>query len=121
MIGPQGLRHSMKNNAVVCLFIEVVRSKTPMVFRMPVLCSDYKIKISLYLVNNRHYQITLRNRKRSSWHKIILNINENKCFHLKLFFKFINEPVAFSLQFSADSYFINVRVIKSFVFFRKFF
>src|SRR5665647_3979344 len=121
MIRPESLLCSMKDNFGKYFLIIVVRSKTLMVFGMPVLGSYHQIKITLNLVNYRYYQITLRHFQWTSWHKILLGINDNKCFHLKLLFKFINESVAFIFKVSAYSNFINMRVVKPFIFFRKFF
>src|ERR1035437_5256522 len=108
----------MQEHFVKWFTCKMVRSKTLMFVWMPVLCSYYKIKITLYLINNRYDNITLRNLKGTSGHKIILNINNNKCFHLQSFFKFINEFIAFCLQSFTDSNFIDMRIVEPFIFFR---
>jgi len=74
---PKDLFDSVEDDAIAGLFAGVICGETSVVGRMPVLCSENKIKASLQFVGERDDFITVRHRQRPSGQKIILKIDND--------------------------------------------
>src|SRR5690606_1335777 len=75
MIRPEGLLFSMNLYNIKNVFSGMVRCKTYVILRMPVLRSNNQIKFGLYFIDNGNNLIAFRNRKCTIGHKIILSVN----------------------------------------------
>src|SRR6188472_216758 len=101
----------------------MVGRKTQVILRVPVLRSDNEIKFRLNLVQQGNDVFTFFYFKGAPGSEIILNIDDNKCFHNNIFSEFVEMLVSQFIpqlfQGITDSYFICMWIFEALVFSRK--
>ena len=80
---PEGLSRlaRIQFNLLEHLFARMIGGETAVVYRMPILRGDHKRKYRLEGVRHGNYRVAGRYRQRATGQEVVLNINQDECFH----------------------------------------
>ena len=78
---PERLRETVQVNLLEHFLARMIRGKTAVIGRMPVLRGDHQRERRLQPVRDRNDFIAVRHRERAPGQEIVLNIHQDECFH----------------------------------------
>ena len=78
---PQRLRQAIQFNLLKYALSRMARREAAVVGRMPILRGDHQRERRLESVYDRDDLVALRHGERAAGQEVVLNINQNQCFH----------------------------------------